>query len=744
MLPHGQDIRSMSFTKDQRDAQAAKRLAQRQDTSSPTFFKPTRPLFTLHAVQSSGTLPQQLDESRPDSSSAKDKQPDAKGKPSGSESENPEDWQDSEIPSELEWVDADAPDELRNIIQESIDEHRALRASRHSTTKAIVVRTTITQSRTNSADGSPTIGSQSFASASIRCATSSGELSSGGSMGIESTTSLVSGGSDASLSKPPTIYNQTAYTGSDDDLSAPPTGFKDTFRKRPFRDRGFFKYLASRKGKEKALGYADDDNSFTSECTSCFDDIPSKKAVLLSCRHRYCSGCFSQLVGTAIRTESTFPPKCCLQEIPRKTMLAHLSSKDMAKFDEKALEYAVPVSNRYYCASPECAKWIDVRRARGFDGSLECPHCKFTVCTMCRGAAHATNGDCPNDFGLDATLQQAERAGWQRCYNCRAVVELNTGCRHITCKCRAEFCYTCGARWKTCMCTESDQRRREDEIRERLDRFEAEAKAEEAEVRAAIAAVEAAERIVAEEREAEDERLAEESRQIAAREYERLEGITEFFEYLRQRLEKTRLQQEETIQKRHSEESAKVEEREAAQVSGKQVLDKKEQEVTSERARLAIQTQEPIKCARKKHASQLVSTVGRHRQDQDAYLLMSNEAMEVDINIDQTAILEQLLQAQDLERVTLRSQQTREIQKLQKRGELVLQDFDQRAKAAREERVLAQVREGEEVARMATATKKRIEADWKWFEAIFLDRAMMLGEDERRMILSGADAPRAP
>lgn len=294
------------------------------------------------------------------------------------------------------------------------------------------------------------------------------------------------------------------------------------------------------------------------------------------------------------------------------------------------------------------------------------------------------------------------------------------------------------------MCTESDQRRREDEIRERLDRFEAEARAEEAEVKAAIAAVEAAERLVAEEREAANERLAEESRQIAAREYERLEGITEFFEYLRQRLEQTRLQQEETIQKRHGEESSKVEEREAAQVSGEQVFEDKEQELASERARLAIQTQESIKCARKKHAGQLVSTVGRHRQDQDAYLLMSNEAMETDINIDQTAILEQLLQAQDLERVTLRSQQTREIQKLQKRGELILQDFDQRAQAAREERLRARVREAEEITQMATATKKRIEADWKWFEAVFLDRAMMLGEDERRMVLSGADAPKAP
>lgn len=304
------------------------------------------------------------------------------------------------------------------------------------------------------------------------------------------------------------------------------------------------------------------------------------------------------------------------------------------------------------------------------------------------------------------------------------------------------YSYTCGAKWKTCLCTETDQRRREDEIRRRLDRFEAEARAEEAEVRAAIAAVEAAERLVAEEREAEDERLAEEARQITAREYQRLEAITEFFERLRERLESVRLQQKQAIQRRHDEDLAKVEQREAALISRARLLDK-EQEMASERKKLTMETQEPIKSARKKHASQLVETVGRHRQDQDVYLMTLNKAMEADASIDQTAVLEQLLHAQDLERSTLRKQQTREIQKLQKRASVLLEDFDWKCEAARKERLSAQVLEAEDVSRMETATKNRIDADWKWFEAIFLDRATMLGEDERRMVLTGTDAPKS-
>ena len=247
---------------------------------------------------------------------------------------------------------------------------------------------------------------------------------------------------------------------------------------------------------------------------------------------------------------------------------------------------------------------------------------------------------------------------------------------------------------------------------------------------------------MAEEREAEEERLAEEARQITAREYQRLEAITEFFERLRERLGNVRLQQKQAIQRRHNEDLAKVEQKEGALMSGEQLLDN-EQEMASDRAKLATKTQEPIKYARKKHASQLVETVGRHRQDQDVYLMTSNEAMEADTSVDQTAVLEQLLHAQDLERSTLRKQQTREIQKLQKRAGVLLEEFDRKCEVARKERLNAQVQEAEDVSRMATATKKRIDADWKWFEAIFLDRATMLGEDERRMILTGTDAPKS-
>ncbi|KAI4842474.1 hypothetical protein E4T44_03791 [Aureobasidium sp. EXF-8845] len=56
-------------------------------------------------------------------------------------------------------------------------------------------------------------------------------------------------------------------------------------------------------------------------------------------------------------------------------------------------------------------------------------------------------------------LELAATEGWQRCYNtkCHRVVALTIGCNHITCVCGAQFCYVCGARWRTCDCPQFNE-----------------------------------------------------------------------------------------------------------------------------------------------------------------------------------------------------------------------------------------------------------------------------------------------
>lgn len=66
---------------------------------------------------------------------------------------------------------------------------------------------------------------------------------------------------------------------------------------------------------------------------------------------------------------------------------------------------------------------------------------------MCKRNAHPPGQDCPSDTELDQVLRMGEKSGWRRCYKCRTLVELTQGCTHMTCRCKAQFCYICGAVW---------------------------------------------------------------------------------------------------------------------------------------------------------------------------------------------------------------------------------------------------------------------------------------------------------
>ncbi len=64
---------------------------------------------------------------------------------------------------------------------------------------------------------------------------------------------------------------------------------------------------------------------------------------------------------------------------------------------------------------------------------------------MCKREAHRIGQDCPADKDLEIVLEMGEKNGWRRCYNCRNLIELTHGCYHMTCRCKAEFCYICEA-----------------------------------------------------------------------------------------------------------------------------------------------------------------------------------------------------------------------------------------------------------------------------------------------------------
>ncbi|KFZ06846.1 hypothetical protein V501_07020 [Pseudogymnoascus sp. VKM F-4519 (FW-2642)] len=156
---------------------------------------------------------------------------------------------------------------------------------------------------------------------------------------------------------------------------------------------------------------------------------------------------------TSISTETSWPPKCCLNEVPKATILNHLHGKLKTRYETMLEERSIAIEDRVYCSKPSCGSWIPHHKIDKHSMLARCARCRHKTCMVCRGPYHS-NGECPDDPDLRETIRCALNAGWRRCYKCNALVEHAQGCSHMTCHCKAQFCYTCGLKWKTCTCTE--------------------------------------------------------------------------------------------------------------------------------------------------------------------------------------------------------------------------------------------------------------------------------------------------
>ncbi|KAG9693863.1 hypothetical protein KCU95_g6185, partial [Aureobasidium melanogenum] len=190
-------------------------------------------------------------------------------------------------------------------------------------------------------------------------------------------------------------------------------------------------------------------------CVACTEEFPWFDILEVPCGHHYCVGCLSVLFEDSMVDETMYPPRCCRQTIPLDDAKPLLHPKLVRNFEQKSIE--LDTKDRTYCFDPRCSTFIPTDHIA--NDVAGCPDCGKRTCGICKAAAH--RGDCPRDEALQQFLQAADNQGWQRCYVCRRVVDLRSGCNHITCPCGAHFCYVCGASWnpRTCTCPQWDEGR---------------------------------------------------------------------------------------------------------------------------------------------------------------------------------------------------------------------------------------------------------------------------------------------
>ncbi|KAL5341994.1 hypothetical protein BJX70DRAFT_11714 [Aspergillus crustosus] len=161
------------------------------------------------------------------------------------------------------------------------------------------------------------------------------------------------------------------------------------------------------------------------QCCVCYDRFPLHDVICLNCTHIYCAECLKNLFLRAMNDQSLFPPRCCREPISLLLVQANMSEQELLKFESAKIEFNT--TDRTYCGNLECGKFIPPSGIVA--DKADCAFCSSATCAIYKNYYH--EDDCASDPALQATLSLASREGWQRCFSCRALVQLGIGCYHI-------------------------------------------------------------------------------------------------------------------------------------------------------------------------------------------------------------------------------------------------------------------------------------------------------------------------
>lgn len=196
-------------------------------------------------------------------------------------------------------------------------------------------------------------------------------------------------------------------------------------------------------------------------CSVCYESRPRSASIQLECEHQYCIDCAKALFVRATHDETLFPPRCCTKPINTELVKRHMTAEEREAFESASSEFVA--INRVYCSNRLCGKFLRPARIDGGSTTTTraavCTVCGTRTCCICKSGFHYkdkdskdSDCDCPEDPELCETRELALANRWQTCPGCNRLVQLRSGCNHIKCHCKTEFCYSCGVRWKTCSC----------------------------------------------------------------------------------------------------------------------------------------------------------------------------------------------------------------------------------------------------------------------------------------------------
>ncbi|KAF7350397.1 RBR-type E3 ubiquitin transferase [Mycena venus] len=182
-------------------------------------------------------------------------------------------------------------------------------------------------------------------------------------------------------------------------------------------------------------------------------------------QHAYCVGCLTSYIESKLDPDGkgsgnsgiiVFPircPECPITDfmdgIPDDIAARVLGPEKMVLWDHQKLLNSIP---HLYCPNPKCSAIVQTPEDTDNPQAV-CPSCQLLLCVACRVAWH-DDVSCEQYQALppderspeDRLLHELAKAKhWRRCPNCSSLVELVSGCNHMTCRCGTHFCFKCGS-----------------------------------------------------------------------------------------------------------------------------------------------------------------------------------------------------------------------------------------------------------------------------------------------------------
>lgn len=164
-------------------------------------------------------------------------------------------------------------------------------------------------------------------------------------------------------------------------------------------------------------------------CNVCHERRSCTAMVRLLCDHRYCIDCTKALFVRATHDETLFPPRCCKKPLDAGLVKKYMTPEELAAYDSASEEFVTV--NRVYCSNRQCGKFLPPALMNAATGAATCRACDTHTCCICKSEYHE-GSDCPDDPALRETRELALANGWQTCPGCNGLVQLRTGCNHMT------------------------------------------------------------------------------------------------------------------------------------------------------------------------------------------------------------------------------------------------------------------------------------------------------------------------